>query len=321
MIRRFLCLERQTAILALLATTCFISCNSSQPSHDSPRPAAATTVATSAETVSVIFEGPWAFVDDPQDSRMVLAIAPKTAAHHDLRAGSSNLASLDSGTYSLSVPAHGAPASSGLDPSFVQAKIDAKSLQAALENKTGHYVVRLPKPEAYRAVRRLKTRVGASYPPDATTEQGYATSVSLRYTVSSLSGFSLSGTPDSGTFNPLLFQVETPIIQFVIEPSSYDPLDKCDLHARQAFRDLVKLLNVKLYLDFPDEAPSCQKNDPQTRAGAADFVVRPFQMAAFMASDLPDLLRVQPARNFAAYLFAIHLTDCKVPTLFLTVSP
>lgn len=319
MIERFSFAHKKLAICVFLAISCSVACNSSRHSQKSAGPASA--AATSEEKVSVIFEGPWAFVADPQDPNLVLAIAPKTAAHYDLRVGASNLASLASGTYALSVPAYGAPAGSGLDATFAQATIDSRSLQAALQSKTGRYVVRLPKPEAYRAVRRLKSRVGATYPPPPATEQSYVTSVSLSYTVSTLSGFSVSGTPDSGTFNPLLLQVETPIIQFLIEPTSYDPLDKCDIHARQAFRDLVKLLNVTLYLDFPDEAPTCQKNDPQNASGAADFMGTSPQLAAFVAADVAYALPARMTKAVAAYFLAIHVIDCKTPTVFLTVSP
>lgn len=313
--------EKYFAVWAVIAISCFVSCNPSQQSQESGR-SAAPVAATPAEKVLVTFEGPWAFVADPKDPNIILALAPKTKAHHDLRVGASNLVSLASGTYELSVPAHGAPAAAGFDASFAQAKIDAKSLQSALEDKTGRYVIRLPKPEAYLAVSRVKIRVGASYPPDATTEQSYITSVSLRYTVSNMTGFSLSGNPDSGTFNPLLLQVETPMIQFVIEPVGYDPLDKCNTHARQAFHDLVKLLNLKLYMDFPGEPPSCQKSDPQNARAAMDAVmVTSGKMATIV---MPSLLEIVPARaieSMAAYFLAIHVTDCRVPMLFLTVSP
>ena len=83
----------------------------------------------------------------------------------------------------------------------------------------GRYVIRLPKPEAYVAARRFRSRVGAKYVPEATTEQNYATQVSFRYSVSTLNGFSLAGTPDTGTFNPLLLQLDTPTIRFAIEPA------------------------------------------------------------------------------------------------------
>ena len=154
--------------------------------------------------------------------------------------------------------------SGALDPSFAQAKIDAKSLQHALDDKSGRYVIRLPKPEAYVAAKRFRSRVGATYVPEAATEQNYATQVSFRYTVSTLNGFSLAGTPDTGTFNPLLLQLETPAIRFAIEPAVPDsPTDMCHTHSREAFRDTVKFLGLTLYVDFPNDPADCHKTDLQ----------------------------------------------------------
>jgi len=299
--------------------------------------------------VFVVFEGPWAFVADPKDANSVLALAPKTKLHRDLYVAASNDSALAAGVYDLSVPAHGPAFSGALDPSFAQANIDAKSLQHALDDKSGRYVIRLPKPEAYVAARRIRSRVGTSYPPDASTEQAYATHVSFRYNVSSLNGFSLAGTPDTGTFNPLLFQLETPTIRFAIEPAQPDdPKDMCHTHSRTAFRDTTKYLGLKLYVDFPDNSPDCHKTDPQiprstkAEAGrlsqwdrlAAVFLEGPADsQGANVASS--EILRTRPQflatsvdtgpmrRYLAAAMFFFHApaTDCEAPPLFLTVTP
>src|ERR1039458_9584632 len=179
----------------------------------------------------------------PKTPTTLVPRAPKTKLHRDLYVAASNDSVLAADTYHLSVPAHAAAFSGALDPSFAQAKIDAKSLQHALDDKSGRYVIRLPKPEAYVAAKRFRSRVGATYVPEATTEQNYATQVSFRYTVSTLNGFSLAGTPDTGTFNPLLLQLETPAIRFAIEPAVPEsPTDMCHTHSREAFRDTVKFL-------------------------------------------------------------------------------
>src|SRR5713226_7503461 len=204
---------------AVLATFFLIAC---QQSQQPATPAATQSAAATTEKVFVTFEGPWAIVADPKDANSVLVLAPKTKLHRDLYVAASNESTLAAGTYDLSVPAHGPASSAALDPSFAQAKIDAKSLQRALDNKSGRYVIRLPKPEAYLAAKRFRSRVGPTYPPDASTEQNYATFVSFRYTVGTLNGFSLAGTPDSGTFNPLLLQLDTPTIRFAIEPAQLD---------------------------------------------------------------------------------------------------
>jgi hypothetical protein len=318
------------------------ACQQSQP----PTPAATQPKAVTAEKVFVVFEGPWAIVADPKDANSVLALAPKTKIHRDLYVSSSNESTLAAGTYDLSVPAHGAAFSGALDPSFAQAKIDAKSLQRALDDKSGRYVIRLPRPEAYVAAKRARSRVGPSYPPDASTEQNYAAYVSFRYNVSTLNGFSLAGTPDTGTFNPLLLQLETPTIRFAIEPAVADNLtDMCHTHSREAFRDTVKFLGLTLYLDFPNDSPNCHKADPQvarsTKAEAGQ--TPPLRwMAALLSGDLAD---VQPAGAdatgpyplgflsgrgvgstmpdlmAAAYFFHAGGGACLAPVLFLTITP
>jgi hypothetical protein len=121
----------------------------------------------------------------------------------------------------------------------------------------------------------------------------YATAASLRYSVSSLSGFSLSGTPDSGIFNPLLLQVDTPVIRFAIEPTEDD--DVCNTHSRQAFHDLVQLVGLTLYVDFADNPSDCHNKDPQVpRGGKAHAgLASPMErMTALLTGNLAD---VQPA--------------------------
>jgi hypothetical protein len=300
---------------AVLAVSFLSAC---QRSQQPPAPAATQSAVASTEKVFVVFEGPWAFVDDPKDSNSVLALAPKTKLHRDLYVAASNDSTLAAGTYDLSVPAHGPAFSGALDPSFAQAKIDAKSLQHALDDKSGRYVIRLPKPEAYVAAKRFRSRVGPSYPPDASTEQNYASFVSFRYNVSSLNGFSLAGTPDTGNFNPLLFQLETPTIRFAIEPAqSDDPKDMCHTHSREGFRDTTKFLGLKLYVDFPDYTDACHKTDPQnSRSKAEADQGTPLDRLAMVGAD--------PVAHYltaAMYFFHASGTDCEAPPLFLTVTP
>jgi hypothetical protein len=342
--------SKQVALAAAALATLFlflVACQQSQP--PTPAPAAAESKAVSPEKVFVVFEGPWAIVDDPKDANSVLALAPKTKLHRDLYVAASNVSTLAAGTYDLSVPAHGAATSGVLDPSFAQAKIDAKSLQHALDDKSGRYVIRLPKPEAYVAAERVRSRVGPSYFPDASTEQNYATSVSFRYAVSSLNGFSLAGSPDVGSFNPLLLQLETPTVRFTIEPAQFDdPKDMCNMHSREAFRDTVKFLGLTLYIDFPNDSADCHKTDPQVsrstkaEAGrsspldrlAAQFFVR---LADSRTASIPSR-EIKPARSeilatidgadpmahfliAAMYFFRVPVGDCKAPILMLTTTP
>jgi hypothetical protein len=340
-------LNRSLVALAypVLATLFLVACQQSQP----PAAGAAESKAATTEKVFVVFEGPWAIVDDPKDPNIVLALAPKTKLHRDLYVAASNDSTLAAGTYDLSVPAHGAAFSGALDPSFAQAKIDPKSLQHALDDKAGRYVIRLPKPEAYVAAKRFRSRVGPKYAPEAMTEQAYATQVSFRYTVGTLNGFLLAGTPDTGTFNPLLLQLETPTIRFAIEPAQMDdPRDKCSMHSREAFRDTAKFLGLTSFVDFPNDSADCQKTDPQrphsTKAEtgrgtpsdriAATSVPMPaaFETAHVAGREvtlgrseiLATMVAADPVAHYltaAVYLFHASMTDCKAPILMLTTTP
>jgi hypothetical protein len=333
-------------VSAFLATLFLIAC---QQSQQPATPAATQSAAASTEKVFVVFEGPWAIAPDPKDANRVLALAPKTKLHRELYVAASNESILAAGTYDLSVPTQGPATSAALDPSFAQTKIDAKSLQHALDDKSGRYVIRLPKPEAYVAAKRSRSRVSASYPPDASTEQNYAAYVSFRYSVSSLNGFSLAGKPDTGAFNPLLLQVETPTIRFAIEPAVVDdPKDFCHTHSREAFRDTVKFLGLTLYVDFPGDSADCHKADPQLpRSPTAEAGRRwPLDRLATLffegPADAPPagvstrevlwtrpellatIVAVDPAARYlpaAIYLFHGGGSACMAPTLFLTTTP
>ena len=339
------CLGKPIAIASVfLASILLVACEQSKQA--APAPAAAASSAATTEKVFVVFDGPWAFATDPKDPNTVLAIAPKTKSHRDLQVSASNKTTLAAGTYDLSVPAHSTLTASTPDPTFAQASIDAKSLDHALRAKSERYVIRLPKPEAYVAAMRYRSRVGASYPPDPSTEKDYVTSASLRYGVSSLAGFSLAGTPDSGTFNPLLLQVDTPTISFLIDPAIGDlPLDNCSTHSREAFHDLTKLLNITLFVDFPESKSGCRDKDPQKpHATKAEATVHPLdQLAALLKGSLTDapvasagLIETTPGYEFltgdassalahhamaAFYFFGTRPGNCKAPILILTTTP
>src|SRR5271170_6331852 len=149
--------HRSLAVLAasiFLITLFLVACNQSQPPAATVPESKAVAAAATTKDVYVVFEGPWAIVADPKDANSVLVLAPKTKLHHDLYASANDESTLAAGIYDLSVPVHGPAASGALDPRFAQAKIDAKSLQRALDDKSERYVIRLPKPEEYLAAKR-----------------------------------------------------------------------------------------------------------------------------------------------------------------------
>ena len=279
------------AFASILFATMFLflaACEQSQQSTSSSPKGAAPQVA-STEKIFVEFQGPWAFATDPKDANRVIAIAPKAKGHHDLFVKASNDATLAAGIYDLALPAQ--PGAAGtIDSAIAQVKVTPAGLQQALDAKGARYAIRLPKPDAYIPAGRAKSRLGASYPPDAATEKDYTTGVSLRYTVGSVAGVSLVGTLDTGTFNPLLLQVDTPVVRFVIEPAQLDdPFDHCETHSRESFRDLVKLLGLTLYVDFPNYTGDCQKKDVQ-HPSKADMVPasRFDRIAALLTTNLVD---------------------------------
>jgi hypothetical protein len=249
---------------AVVATLFLVACQQSQPPAATPTSAESKAAAT-AKDVFVVFEGPWAIVPDPKDANSVLLLAPKTKAHRDLYVTASNNSTLTAGTYDLSIPGRTGPAAGAFDESILRAKIDPKNVQRVLDDKSANrYAIRLPKPDAFVPASRHRSRVSATYPPEPATEKEYATGVSLRYSVTSLTGFSLAGTPDRAAFNPFLIQVETPTIRFVIDPAHEpDPADKCNTHSRQSFHDAATLLSLNLYVDFPESPSSCHDTDPQ----------------------------------------------------------
>jgi hypothetical protein len=318
---------------AVVAALILIACQQSQP--PTPAPSAEPKV---AKDVYVVFEGPWAIAPDPKDANSVLLLAPKTKGHRELYVTASNYSTLASGTYDLSLPGKTGPGAGTYDPSFLRAKIDPQNAQRVLDNKSSaRYAIRLPKPEAYVPASRYRSRAGSTYPPEASTEMEYAAGASLRYSVASLSGFSLSGTPDTGTFNPLLLQVDTPVIRFVIEPTMTD--DVCYTHSRQTFHDLVQLVGLTLYVDFPDNPSDCHSKDPQVPRGgkAHASVASPMErmvtmltanVADIQAADAAEMLPSRYLRlvagsriargmaerfGVAMYFFGAASGDCKAP--------
>jgi hypothetical protein len=231
----------------------------------------------------------------------------------------SNQSALAAGVYDLALPPHSGAAAATADPSIAQVEIDAARLQHALCDKSARYVIRLPKPEEYVAAGRHRSRLGTAYPPDAATEKDYATAVALRYDVSSLNGFSLTGAPDSGTFNPLLLQVETTAVRFIIAPGQEDnPHDKCKNHSRESFHQLTALLGLSSYVDFPESPADCHKSDVQNAHYPSKAEV-PAQPAFEQIATID--LRSYARRVMAMYFFDHPAGDCEAPVLILTTAP
>jgi len=302
-------------VAAVLALLSLVSCNRDQAPPPPP----------STEAVYVIFEGPWAIVPDPDNPNAVVALAPKTSSHRPLAFVPASKI-LDPGVYELTVPSHGEPPKVfDLGDDFLRIDPDRKLIQAAIGNKSVRYAIRLPRPEKIVAETRYRSRVDTQYPPQ-TAFKNYASSVSLIYHVSTRTGFRLEGTPDVGAIPnippPIL---ETPVIRFQIDPADVT-MDTCDNHSRQAFRDLTKLLGLKLFVGFYDD-DDCRKGDPQASDAKKALllydlpfsipspIVTPVLTAGLGSVSFADLPKpiVNTARQLAAALFFFHSTVCHTP--------
>lgn len=293
-----------------LAVLIMVACNEAN-NGTKQAPAATQQSVQTTQSVFVVFDGPWAFAPDPKDANSVLALAPKTKSHRDLFVQTWEK-TLAPGVYDLSLPVRSGPAAAVVDPNILQAKIEPQSVQHILDQKLERYAIRLPKPDAYVAALHYRSRAGSAYPPDASTEKDYVTSVSLRYSVTTLNGFSLAGSPDSGAFNPLLLQVETPTINFSMDPAHEpDPADKCHTHERESFSTLTKFLHITLFVDFPNDPGTCHDKDPQNpRAVKAEIATRLLSASVFgsVGSLRSHLLA-------ALYFFGVHVHDCAAPII------
>jgi hypothetical protein len=271
---------------ALLAILFLITCQQSQQPVATSAPAQ-TKPATSE--LYVTFEGPWAIVPDPKDSNTILAIAPKTKSHRFLAFVPGNT-ELDAGVYDLTIPAKSATETPTFDKGVLRVNVDSQVVARALDRRTERYAIRLPKPEAYVAETRFVSRVGPTYPPDASTEQDFVTAISLRYSATSKTGLQLAGTQDEGgAFKPLLMEANVPALRFTLDPVEvhlHD--DECHLHARQAFKDVTHLLGLTLYIDFPDSPVDCEKRDPQTRTAKA-MLRHPFELSTLFGDGQDQL--------------------------------
>jgi len=323
-------------VAAFLATAMMAGCAQTQQPPASPPP-------PPPEKVFVIFEGPWGFIADPNDANFVYAMAPKTDAHQDLFVKASNMQVLTSGVYELSVPPRTVAPAGTIVPDIAQATTAHKDdIKTALGNKLHRYAVRLPKPEAYTPYERYFSSVGDVPPPHSrdVTPKRWATAISLQYSVGSLSGFQVAGSPDTGPFQTVPLQVDTPDISFVIYPKHEDdPADKCHYHDRQAFHDLTQLLGVTKYVDYPDSPPTCLDKDPQKQPPTKSGVVFPSLLDRLAAVSGGDRERVDEAgviptnwlrsmsrglgsgvipRTIAAFFFGAPTADCKAPGLIVT---
>lgn len=226
----------------------------------------------------VNFNGPWAFMQDPDDASKIVAIAPYIKDHQSAYAAATNETPILTGVYEVTGPA---ASPMNVDSQLVVVKDTISKAQFSDVAKNnggvhgGRYMIRLPMPSDLTAYRIGREAVATSWPvPNpGTIEKLYATHMTLHYSVSSLTGIKLSGTTDnqaSLNFTPTIG--ETGTLEIGVGPL-YDLQETaCHTHGKGTFKALVDLFKVKQFIDFPGvdglyHPTICNPSDPQKPGG------------------------------------------------------
>ena len=207
--------------------------------------------------VLIEFDGPWGLVPDPQNAGGILAIAPKNAHHRMLTVTGATSETLDAGIYTLDLPVRVIQDPPNLDPTFFRVRVDPKNVQHALDAKLERYAIRLPRPASYVGTSRGLIAIGTA------PKRQYVMTVALRYNVAESSAVSLTGSPDTGNAAKTL-RMEARDVRFSITPipDPNDPEDRCELHTREAFGALAKLLRLEETMASP---PGCRGNEHEMK--------------------------------------------------------
>jgi hypothetical protein len=265
-------------------------------------PAGKPTAATGQFNFYVNFNGPWAFMQDPDDASKIVAIAPFIADHESAYAAAINETPINQGIYEVTGP----PSSPmTVDPQLVVVKDSiskARFSDVATNAGGARYMIRLPMPSNLTAYRIGREAVATSWPvpnPGA-NEKLYTTHMTMHYNVSGYTGIKLAGAADNKKpldFTPVIG--ETGTLDIGVGPL-YDLKEtSCHDHGKAAFKALVGLFKVHQFIDFP--GPDGQYN--QVACGASD----PQKPGGPMGPSPSHLGRTG--------------SDCKAAMLLLTVTP
>jgi len=228
------------------------------------------------QEVWVSVEGPWAYAEDSDKSKIVL-IAPRVADHTAPFAqhayGEAHLAEKMPSEIEILNRVDGIKSCSGTDcalPYDAAVKVGTVDRLKHL-GTTGSYIVRLPRPDDYWNGVSFESRVGTPWTEvpaerDKWDRHFYTIKMLLHYTVTKLDGFKI----DHSLYG---FQgVRHNEIAIAMTPNGR--VDCCDRPSRKAFKDLVDMLGLEVYADFPSNDPmpssasgkydpACWKCDPQ----------------------------------------------------------
>lgn len=249
----------------------------------------------------VNFNGPWAFMQDPDDPTKMVAIAPFIMDHQSAYVAGTNESPVLPGIYQLTGPA---AANMSPNPQLVTVNdsIKKSAYTSVLNNNTNaRYLIRLPMPADITAYRTGREAVASSWqvPNPDTVEKNYTTSITLHYNVSDFGGIKFTGTTDKKTplnFIPVIGA--TGVLDIGVGPLYDLQENDCHDHGKAAFKALVDLLGVKQFIDFPGSNQQynqvkCKGSDPQNPNGNGE---------------------PQPAGGRAG-------ADCKAAMLLLSVTP
>jgi hypothetical protein len=223
--------------------------------------------------LELVFDGPWSFVNDPSNQRIV-AIAPVVTGHSSLYIRSTGGKIENAGLYDLLL--NGATSDPQLNkpPHFVPDTPDTISAaQLALFEKgplQDRYVINLPFTSSVQGVYNDPMAYSETYSvPAPSVSPTFVTKVAFRYLVKSLAvqfkGYSTDGT-NVTTINDGLGSEGTVDVGIDAAPDR----SLCDDGAKGTFSAMTSLMQKKMYVDYPSYDPKCQDEDPQNPRGKAD---------------------------------------------------
>jgi hypothetical protein len=217
--------------------------------------------------LELIFDGPWSFVNDPSNRRIV-AIAPVVTGHSSLYIRSTGSQIENAGLYDLLLS--GAISDPQLNKAahFVPDTPDtitAAQLATTFEQvpMKDRYVINLPFTSSVQAVYNDPLAYSGTYSvPVPSVSSAYVTKVAFRYLVQSLS-VQLKGQSTDGTtvtaVNDGVGSEGT--VDFGIDAAPDASL--CDDGAKGTYVAMTSIMQKKMYVDFPSYDPKCQNEDPQ----------------------------------------------------------
>ena len=286
------------------------------PSVSNARSSANMAVKPPVSEVQVLVDGPWAYADDPRDATRVVLIAPSPSSiNHFIPAighkGGALELSLDS-RVEIDKPAPSPCPGCSSDVPY-RPKVDRQGLIDLLNSKKDRYLISLPKPDFYEEGISQESKVGTVWWGDcypsckgSSTQAPFTTQVILHYATDGSNGFSVNG-------KSLHFEDHNRV-EIFMNPKG--KMEDCDSGGRLAFRGLVRLFSLKLYVDYgdannhypsDDDPEDCLGSDPQNPSNAmaaslevaldrlGDYVVQP--MPADAAQARADWNQVNHARN------------------------